>query len=130
MRMSDWSSDVCSSDLRCNHVRIREGKKIPLHRYPECADKTTTERPRRAERNLLSQNSEHCGLEPVHRTEHTQSWTGGNKWGQQLITTERRFDSSVLGVEAEPTATEQLQPYGHRSRHLPNQHHNTTSPTP
>src|SRR3546814_11091153 len=95
MRMSDWSSDVCSSDLRCNHVRIREGKKIPLHRYPECADKTTTERPRRAERNLLSQNSEHCGLEPVHRTEHTQSWTGGNKWGQQLITTERSEERPV-----------------------------------
>src|SRR3546814_17142777 len=33
MRISDWSSDVCSSDLRYLQGRSRQGTRLPKHPY-------------------------------------------------------------------------------------------------
>src|SRR3546814_7895788 len=34
MRISDWSSDVCSSDLRLRHVHVARGQDVPQAALP------------------------------------------------------------------------------------------------
>src|SRR3546814_19240491 len=50
MRISDWSSDVCSSDLTASPPRARRGRRLCLRRAPP-DDRTAKDRPRRGRRS-------------------------------------------------------------------------------
>src|SRR3546814_5458654 len=73
MRISDWSSDVCSSDLRLGRIRLALGQHR-ARRQGEAARRRQPERPRT--RRPMEQSPAH--LIPLSRTLYRPfpAWTG------------------------------------------------------
>src|SRR3546814_2329380 len=76
MRISDWSSDVCSSDLAIAHAdRILDGDADPLAQFAD-GDNRCRARPWRRQRSRQSR-LKHVGIENQRRVTPTLAFAAG-----------------------------------------------------
>src|SRR3546814_11952763 len=111
MRISDWSSDVCSSDLYLGRIRGQQEARIldvcshrlrrtVVHRLDDHAPKTMSigTFDRREDRQALEMRRRRCVVLTIAAAE---SWLDANGWSRVLGQRQHRFQQRIARLIAE-----------------------------